>query len=329
MTAEIIEDNIIINESATDDLNSEIFYIELDSFLRKTQDIFIEEPNRNNILTDSEVQLLMNTYNHERIKNIEEQNNGLCDSQRIARIQAIEDVMLNNNKGLISKVLSTLNITSEEFEQDCRQEGALGLLSAIRDYDPSLGLAKFSCYAYEIIRCKILDTMLSQSNYGDISLHVSRNYYRFKSASRELFPEKALDELKDTEITQVIEYCNEKNIEVPRTVSTIQRSIKAFENKNTRLDDLYTKRIKHAPNHSDEKIIETNFDIDRVLGCLETLLWQRQITRNDIDVFSLHTYFYTFKEIGEIFGFTKARAEQKYKKVKDKLAQAFDDKSEI
>ena len=71
-----------------------------------------------------------------------------------------EEELLTENYGLIKHVLFKLNI----FSDDCEQQGAIGLLKAIRTYKPEMNFT-FATYASKCIQNEILMFLRSDNRY--------------------------------------------------------------------------------------------------------------------------------------------------------------------
>ena len=153
---------------------------------------FFNEINKLPLLTENELYELINKY-------------------RETKDLKIRDKIFKHNLRLVFPLARKYQASSGMDFEDLVQEGSLGILKAIEDYDPNK--SKFSTYATWWIRQKIIRYVNNYSRTIHIPVYKQEKMYRYKKLKNEIFAktgkypsDKELAEQLGVPVSEINEY---------------------------------------------------------------------------------------------------------------------------
>jgi len=239
----------------------------------------------------------------------------------------LKDELVLRNRGLIRFVANNLKYlysgTSFNFDDIC-QEGSIGLMSAIKKFDPQRGY-KFSTYATWWIVQAITRAVYNHKDMIRIPFHLSEKIYKYDKTQgmleRELKREPSTSEiakklgLEEKHIRQIEKIKHERMVSLDSFVRNT--SEKGSTTEGTRLIEM----LEEKNTHYILKEIEQNElrkEIDAVFSlCLTER--ETKILKMRMGMGTRDNKGQTLKQIGDVLGLTRERIRQLEKKALQKL----------
>jgi len=244
-------------------------------------------------------------------------NNDLLGNYRCNQDEVLIELLIANNMKLIRKIASSyLNYLGHTHTfEDLVSEGILGLLKAVKKFNPSLGF-EFSTYATYWIRLVIARSIIDTGTIIRIPVHLVELVLKIRKLERSL-------ELENRDVNEQIicgklqitseKYKEAKLIEYKYLDLTFLYS---FKWENAELDNDFIDRDRyHEPQCSEEEysnpalmVEEADFRVF-IHNTLSTL------PERECNIIKLRFGFIdgnvkTLKEVGEIYGVTRERVRQ-------------------
>lgn len=254
--------------------------------------------------------------------------NEIFRQYRMEADPAKKDTYLNqiilHNQRLVTSVakryINMLPYTSLEF-RDLMQDGNMGLIRALQDYDPDLGYA-FSTYACHWIREFIGRSISNNANTIRIPVHMIEKIRKVKNAEN-AFKEKFghfPSEKELSEFTGILE-SEIGNIQYSATLTnlvSLSAQPRSCEDGDTELEDFIDARDEgHERILEEMSKKEIEVRIRRLLNEKEYDIVCRRLAYGDYD------HCWTLQEIGDVYGVSRERIRQiealALKKIRRKL----------
>lgn len=246
------------------------------------------------------------------------------EETNVFKKEKIRDQIVIHNQRLISSVakryVNILPYTSLDFN-DLVQEGNLGLIRAIQDYDPDLGYA-FSTYATHWIREYIGRCIANNGNTIRIPVHMIEKIRKVKNVMNE-FKEQYGRIPSDKELSALTGFMEPELDKIQYYTSmTSLVSLSAPVNFNDN-SDIVMEDVIDARDTGHENVLENMSKKD-----LEEKL-KRLLNKKEYDIIcrrlalGLYDQCWTLQEIGKVYGVSRERIRQveasAMKKIKRRL----------
>ncbi|MFI3261051.1 MAG: sigma-70 family RNA polymerase sigma factor [bacterium] len=226
----------------------------------------------------------------------------------------IKNQIIDLNTGLVIHVVNTYFYGKRNLEyKDLIQEGCIGLINAVNNFDPTVGV-KFSSYASISIKNKIITALYQYGECIKLPSNAISCHNSISTAQEEYFNENnTLPTLKElASITGYSEKVIERNINFKSIVG--DGKVDSLENLIEEKDDKLNTLIEG--NNELEKV-ELREDIDIFLNSGVLSEKETLILKYYYGFFGNVTY--DFPQISEIVGLSKQRVFQIAKKALSKL----------
>lgn len=224
---------------------------------------------------------------------------------------AISNEIIMLNQRLVTSVakhfISLLDHTSLDF-QDLIQEGNLGLIRAIQDYDPELGFA-FSTYAVHWIREFIGRSIANNASTIRIPVYMAEKIRILRNATTKFHKEHGRMP-SNTELTKITEYTEEQveDILYYATLSNMSSLSSKVNMADDREIELWETIDSHDSSHEEV--------IDAIAQSELEMKMKDLLTEKEYDIvcrrLALGPYDHgqTLQEVGNVYGVSRERIRQ-------------------
>ena len=222
--------------------------------------------------------------------------------------EARNELVTRNLRLVVSIAKCYAKRTETMSLMDLIQEGNLGLITAVKHYDPDLGY-RFTTYATWWIRQAITRSILNGDKVIRIPVHTADKISRINIAARKFSAEmgrNATDEEIDKELGEKPGFTRKTKAQVAQVVSYNQPVKDGDNNESNELGEFIPDEAAISPEEAEE-----------MQNLKETLegIFNSCLNKKEIDVIRKRFGMYdgrcwTLEQVGEVYGVTRERIRQ-------------------